>query len=147
MIGLKGRLNVIDNSGALVAECINVLKVKTKKKSTGFATVGDEIVCVINRARPISQTPNFATAASNVQKVRRGDVRRAVVVRTKKPIMRPDGRIVRFDDNACVLLNNKSEMVGTRISGVVSSELRDAPGGTGEGGRWAKVLSLAQKIV
>ncbi|RSH85841.1 uncharacterized protein EHS24_004021 [Apiotrichum porosum] len=225
MIGLKGRLNVIDNSGALIAECINVLKVKSKKKSTGFGTVGDEIVCVINRARPITQTSNPG-GASNVQKVRRGDVRRAVIVRTKQPIMRADGRVVRgvhvrpmtyangkvwhetlsveiedgretavsvahmstadtvlrcfslsalwdarrqnppapspslsplqvslpltptsFDDNACVLLNNKGEMMGTRVSGVVSAALRDSVGGTDANGRWSKILSLAPKVV
>jgi ribosomal protein L14 len=152
MIGLKGRLSVIDNSGALIAECINVLKVKTRKKSTGFAGVGaffdffkgcqsqvlleasggehdplgltyhgrsgadilkfvrktvravtestgDEIVCVINKARPTPRadlTGPGAGAGGNVQKVRRGDIRRAVVVRTRKPELRPDGRYVAY---------------------------------------------------
>jgi ribosomal protein L14 len=141
MIGLKGRLTVIDNSGALIAECINVLKVKSRYKSTGHGTVGayvhaagctlrgiggcehcfavararrpcfiqvprpcleqtqrttltppgDEIVCVVNKARPIAQ----GVATGNIQKVRKGDVRRAVIVRTKQPVQRPDGRVVR----------------------------------------------------
>ncbi|KAI6015137.1 ribosomal protein L14b/L23e [Pisolithus orientalis] len=98
MIGLKGCLNVIDNSGALLVECVNVLKQK-----------GDEI------ARPISEA---AQASATAVKVRRGDVRRA------KPVRRPDGRFIRFDDNAVVLLNNKREMLGTRIGGVVSADLR-----------------------
>ncbi|KAL1405082.1 54S ribosomal protein L38, mitochondrial [Vanrija albida] len=143
MIGLKGRMNVIDNSGAVIAEVINVIKVKTRAKSTGHATVGDEVTCVINKARPIT----LGGPATNVQKVRRGDVRRAVIVRTKKPIMRSDGRVVRFDDNACVLLNNKGDVLGTRITGVVSAELRKIDGGADPNGRWSKVLSLAPKIV
>ncbi|KAI5452922.1 54S ribosomal protein L38, mitochondrial [Naganishia albida] len=150
MIGLKGRMNVIDNSGGLIAECINVLKAKSAQ---GMATVGDEIVVVINKARPISQAANSpsssaAASASNIQKVRRGDVRRAVIVRTRFPVGRPDGRNVRFDDNACVLLNNKGEMIGTRVNGVVAAELRDIQGGpAGSGGRWGKVLGLAGKVV
>ncbi|EIW72880.1 hypothetical protein TREMEDRAFT_67113 [Tremella mesenterica DSM 1558] len=143
MIGLKGRLNIIDNSGGIIAECINVLKVKTKQHSSGFATVGDEIVCVINKARPIPPQSRIA-ASSNIQKVRKGDVRRAVVVRTRKAERRPDGRYISFDDTACVLLNNKGEMIGTRVNGVVSNALRDIQGPTGA--RWSKVLSLAPKV-
>ncbi|BEI87029.1 hypothetical protein CcaverHIS002_0703750 [Cutaneotrichosporon cavernicola] len=139
MIGLKGRMVVIDNSGATLAECVNVLKVKTRKKSTGFGTVGDEIVCVVNKARPV---PQLTPGAPALQKVRKGDVRRAVIVRTKKEVVRPDGRVIRFDDNACVLLNAKSEMLGTRINGVVSAELSNDPNN-----RWAKILGLATKIV
>jgi ribosomal protein L14 len=145
-----------------VAECINVFKVKTKLNSTGFATVGDEIGVVINKARPIALASS--SAASNIQKVRKGDMRRAVVVRTKKTELRADGRYVklvpssillldwyetdgRFDDTACVLLNTKGDMIGTRVSGPVSSELRDIPGGAGgPAGRWSKILSLAPKV-
>ncbi|KAI0071876.1 ribosomal protein L14 [Panus rudis PR-1116 ss-1] len=130
MIGLKGTLNVIDNSGALLVECVNVLK---QKVNNGWGSVGDEIVCVVKRARPIS-----STAATNAVKVRRGDVRRAVIVRTKKAVRRPDGRFVRFDDNAAVLLNNKREMLGTRIGGVVSADLRMKG--------WGKIVSLAPKV-
>lgn len=91
-------------------------------------------------------------------------MRRAVVVRTKKTELRSDGRYVksvllplyrineteadgRFDDTACVLLNTKGDMIGTRVSGPVSSELRDIPGGAGgPAGRWSKILSLAPKV-
>lgn len=154
MIGLKGTLNVrllhlvqprqnslsnqfthkkvIDNSGALLVECVNVLK---NKVNNGWGTVGDEIVCVVKRARPISPG---AQTVSNVLKVRRGDVRRAVIVRSKKPVRRPDGRWVRFDDNAAVLLNNKRELLGTRIGGVVSADLRMKG--------WGKIVSLAPKV-
>ncbi|ODN84135.1 ribosomal protein L14 [Cryptococcus amylolentus CBS 6039] len=150
MIGLKGVLNVIDNTGALTVECINVLKVKTKLKSTGFATVGDEIVCVVKKARPIptNEVVKNPNASSNIQKIRKGDVRRAVVVRTKKTLQRPDGSVVRFDDSAAVLLNNKGDMLGTRIVGAVAGELRKIRGGAaGAGGRWGKILMLAPKVV
>ncbi|KAH9995897.1 ribosomal protein L14b/L23e [Russula compacta] len=142
MIGLKGTLNVIDNSGALLVECVNVLK---NKVNNGWGSVGDEIVCVVKRARPISHATNGrgggggAQAVSNALKVRRGDVRRAVIVRCRKPVRRPDGRWVRFDDNAAVLLNNKREMLGTRIGGVVSADLRMKG--------WGKIVSLAPKVV
>lgn len=131
MIGLKGRLNIIDNTGALIAECVNVLK---HKVNDGFATVGDEIVVVVNKARPLPPT-----SVSSAIKVRKGDVRRAVVVRTRKPVRRPDGRLVRFDDNAAILLNNKREMLGTRIGGVVSADLRNRG--------WTKIVSLAPKVL
>jgi ribosomal protein L14 len=101
----------------------------------GYAGVGDEIVCVVKRARPI---PASALASATAVKVKRGDVRRAVIVRTKKAVPRPDGRIVRFDDNAAVLLNNKKEMLGTRISGPVSAELRTKG--------WGKIVSIAPKV-
>ncbi|KAF8323785.1 ribosomal protein L14 [Clavulina sp. PMI_390] len=132
MIGLKGLLNVIDNSGALIVECVNVLKSKSKP---GVGTVGDEIVCVVKRARPI---PNNAPT-SNIVKVRRGEVHRALIVRTKKEVLRPDGRYIRFDDNAAVLLNKKRELLGTRINGVVSSDLRLKG--------WGKIVSIAPKVV
>lgn len=123
---------VIDNSGALLVECVNVLK---NKVNNGWGGVGDEIVCVVKRARPISPGQQ---AISNVLKVRRGDVRRAVIVRCRKPVRRPDGRVVRFDDNAAVLLNNKREMLGTRLGGVVSADLRMKG--------WGKIVSLAPKV-
>ncbi|KAI0819377.1 ribosomal protein L14 [Trametes gibbosa] len=131
MIGLKGTLNVIDNSGALLVECVNVLK---QKVNNGWGSVGDEIVCVVKRARPVSGQTSASAA-----KVRQGDVRRAVIVRTRKSVRRPDGRFIRFDDNAAVLLNNKREMLGTRIGGVVSADLRMKG--------WGKIVSLAPKVV
>lgn len=125
-------LQCIDNSGAILVECVNVLK---HKVNHGYASVGDEIVCVIKRARPISAAVLMSATAL---KLRRGVVRRAVVVRTKKAVARPDGRYVKFDDNAVVLLNNKKEMLGTRINGPVSAELRLKG--------WGKVISLAPKV-
>lgn len=99
-----------------------------------FDAPGDEIVVVIKKARPIP----IGTTASG-PKIRKGDVCRAVVVRTKKELRRPDGRVVRFDDNACVLLNNKKDPMGTRVNGTVAAELR--------GRGWSKILSLAGKVV
>lgn len=100
-----------------------------------FLLIGDEIVVVVQKARPISNVPGQA----GTQKVRRGDVRHAVIVRTKKEMTRPDGRVIRFDDNACVLLNNKKEPLGTRVNGVVANELRAAG--------WGKIASLAPKVI
>ena len=113
------------------------------KVNNGWGSVGDEIVCIVKRARPISSGPGTgsgagAQAVSNALKVRRGDVRRAVIVRCRKSVRRPDGRLVRFDDNAAVLLNNKREMLGTRIGGVVSADLRMKG--------WGKIVSLAPKV-
>ena len=113
------------------------------KVNNGWGSVGDEIVCIVKRARPISSGPGTgagagAQAVSNALKVRRGDVRRAVIVRSRKSVRRPDGRWVRFDDNAAVLLNNKREMLGTRIGGVVSADLRMKG--------WGKIVSLAPKV-
>lgn len=123
---------VIDNSGALLVECVNVLK---NKVNNGWGSVGDEIVCVVKNARPISAA---AQASLTAVKVRRGDVRRAVIVRTKKPVRRPDGRFIRFDDNAAVLLNNKRELLGTRIGGVVSADLKLKG--------WGKIAAVAPKV-
>ncbi|EPX73478.1 ribosomal protein subunit L38 [Schizosaccharomyces octosporus yFS286] len=111
MIGLKGILKVIDNSGATFAECIRVVR------AGQFASVGDEVVVVVKKSRT---GPNIATA----NKVKRGDIHHAVVVRTKFPLRRADGRYVRFDDNACVLVNKDREPIGTRILSVVANELR-----------------------
>ncbi|KDQ18352.1 hypothetical protein BOTBODRAFT_185002 [Botryobasidium botryosum FD-172 SS1] len=133
MLGLKATMTIIDNSGALIAECVNVLK---SKSTHGMARVGDEIVVVIQQARPI---PATALASTTALKVRRGDVRRAVVVRTKKEDRRPDGRFIRFDDNAAVLINNKKELLATRINGAVSADLRLRG--------WAKIASIAPKVV
>lgn len=102
-----------------------------------MATVGDEIVVVIQKARPLTAAAATSTSSTAV-KVRRGDVRRAVVVRTKKEVLRPDGRKIRFDDNAAVLLNAKKELLGTRINGVVSADLRMKG--------WGKIASLAPKV-
>lgn len=105
------------------------------KVTNGWGSVGDEIVCVVQRARPITAA---SQASVNAVKVHRGDVRRAVIVRTRKVVRRPDGSIVRFDDNAVVLLNNKREMLGTRIGGLVSADLRMKG--------WGKIVSLAPRV-
>ncbi|BFZ53404.1 54S ribosomal protein L12, mitochondrial [Savitreella phatthalungensis] len=131
MIGLKGRLNVIDNSGATLVECIQVLR------AGSHARIGDEIVCVVQRSRTVGVTQGNQQSQ---QKVKRGDVRHALVVRTKKEVRRPDGRYIKFDDNACVLINNKGEPLGSRILGIVGAELRDK-------GKYSKILTLAQRVV
>jgi len=139
MIGLKAMMNIIDNSGAIVAECVHVLKCKT---GHGHARVGDVVVCVVQRARPIPIITGPAgpqSASIQAPKVRKGEVRRAVIVRTKKEEVRPDGSVVRFDDNAAVLVDKKGEMVGSRIGGVVSADLRRRG--------WGKIAALAPKVI
>ncbi|KAL1977475.1 hypothetical protein VTN31DRAFT_334 [Thermomyces dupontii] len=125
MIQLKTMLNCIDNSGAAVVECVQILK---KKRP---ATVGDRIVVVVQKQRYFG--PENSTVIAN--KVRRGDIRHAVVVRAKKEIPRPDGSVIRFGDNACVLVNKAGDPIGTRLNGVVGAELRKK--------QWSKILSLA----
>ncbi|CAJ0825115.1 21876_t:CDS:2 [Entrophospora sp. SA101] len=138
MIQLKTVLNVIDNSGALLAECIRVAH------GGRYGRIGDPITVVIKRARPIpqvtSQTAASAAAANTPAgklMIRKGEVRKALIVRTRKETRRPDGRYIRFDDNACVLINNRGEPLGTRILGVIGAELRDK--------KWGKIVSLAQR--
>ncbi|KAJ6124714.1 Ribosomal protein L14b/L23e [Penicillium samsonianum] len=127
MIQLKTLLSCIDNSGASIVECVNVLK---KKRP---ATIGDRIVVVVQKQR--SAGSEATTAAALASKVRRGDIRHAVVVRVKKELQRPDGSLVRFGDNACVLVNKSGDPIGTRMNGVVGQELRNK--------QWSKILSLA----
>lgn len=114
-----------------MVECIKVLR----KNPKNYASLGDRIVCVVQKAKPISSP--IASAAAN--KVKRGDIVRAVVVRTKKELRRPDGSTIRFDDNACVLLNKNDQPIGNRVMGVVAKELR--------GKEFGKILSLAPKAV
>ncbi|GMG39621.1 unnamed protein product [Ambrosiozyma monospora] len=132
MIYLKTLLKVIDNSGAELVECIKVLR----KNPKNFAKVGDRIVVVVQEAKPLTSQITGATASN---RVKRGDICRAVVVRTKSPIRRDDGSVVRFDDNACVLINQKNEPIGTRVSSVVARELRKMS--------FNKVVSLAPRVV
>lgn len=127
MIYLKSLLNVIDNSGAHVVECIKVLR----HGPMNYARVGDEITVVVKKARPMD------AAAQAAAKVKRRDICRAIVVRTKAPFRRPDGSVVRFDDNACVLVNKNGDPLGTRVSSVVAKELRDL--------QFNKIVSLAPK--
>lgn len=130
MILLKSKLNCIDNTGAMLVECIKVLG------ADRAARVGDRIVCVVQRARPIAA--NIAGTAAAANKVKRGDIRHAVIVRTRKQTARPDGSYARFDDNACVLISKTGEPLGTRVTGVVASELRKG---------YSKIMSLAEKII
>ncbi|KAI6795552.1 hypothetical protein KC332_g18579 [Hortaea werneckii] len=131
MIQLKSMLNVIDNSGAAVAECAKVLKMNRAAK------VGDRIIVVVQKQRNFGPEsgPGGSVSVSAANKVRRGDIRHAVVVRTAKQHQRPDGSVAKFDDNACVLINKGGEPIGTRLNGVVGKELR--------GKQWSKILSLA----
>jgi large subunit ribosomal protein L14 len=122
MIQQESRLAVADNSGAKEVLCIRVLG-GTKKR---YASIGDKIVVSVKHAMP----------AGNVKK---GAVSKAVVVRTRKEIRRPDGSYIRFDDNACVLLNAQDELRGTRIFGPVARELRDT--------NYTKIISLAPEVL
>ena len=125
MIQTTTYLNVADNSGAKQVMCFKVLG-GTKRR---YASVGDIIVVAIKDALPTS-------------KVKKGAVMKAVVVRTKKEILRPDGSYIRFDDNAAVLLNNNLEPVGTRIFGPVAREIR-VPSKDG----YMKIVSLAPEVI
>ena len=122
MLQQESRLAVADNSGAREVLCIRVLG-GTKKR---YAGIGDVIVVTVKDATP----------GGNVKK---GAVVKAVVVRTKKEIRRADGSYIRFDDNACVILNNAGEMVGTRIFGPVARELREK--------QYMKIVSLAPEVL
>ena len=122
MVQQESRLKVADNTGAKEVLTIRVLG-GTKRR---YASVGDKIVVSINEA-----TPN-----GNVKK---GAVSTAVVVRTKKEVRRADGSYIRFDDNACVLLNAAGEMRGTRVFGPVARELREK--------QFMKIVSLAPEVL
>ncbi|MCJ1282277.1 hypothetical protein MMC26_001600 [Xylographa opegraphella] len=106
-------LNCIDNSGASIVECVANLRMKRHAK------IGDRIIVVVQKQRNFGEGSgpggsSASTAAAN--KVRRGDIRHAVVVRTRKKLQRKDGMVVRFDDNACVLINKAGEPLGTRLT-------------------------------
>ena len=121
MIQQESRLVVADNSGAKEALCIRVLG-GTRKR---YATVGDVIVVAIKSVIPSSD-------------VKKGAVSKAIIVRTKKEIRRPDGSYIRFDDNACVLLNAGGDIRGSRICGPVARELRATN---------MKIVSLAPEVL
>ena len=122
MIQPQTRLKVADNSGAREIMCINVLG-GTRRR---YAKVGDIIVASVKRAIP--------TAVA-----RKGDVVRAVVIRTAQQYRRPDGSYIRFDENAAVILTDKNEPRGTRIFGPVARELRDR--------NFTKIISLAPEVL
>jgi large subunit ribosomal protein L14 len=121
MIQQESRCAVADNSGAKEVLCIRVLG-GTKKR---YASLGDKVVVTVKSAIPSSD-------------MKKGTVSKAIVVRTRKEVRRPDGSYIRFDDNAVVLLNNAGEMRGTRIFGPVARELRDQN---------MKIISLAPEVL
>lgn len=122
MIQSFTRLNVADNSGAKEIMCIKVLGGSKRR----YASVGDVIVASVKKAIPNA-------------KVKKGQVIKAVVVRTRKEIQRENGSLIRFDDNAAVVLDDKKDPVGTRIFGPVSREVRYA--------NFMKIVSLAQEVL
>ncbi|KAI9344970.1 ribosomal protein L14b/L23e [Obelidium mucronatum] len=131
MLLLKSFAKVIDNSGALVVEVINVMG------GARVASLGDEVVCVVKKARPLASGEGGSSNA--VSKLKKGDVARALVVRTVQPVRRLDGTFVKFDDNAVVMLSKQGTPLGNRVLGVVALEARQK--------RWAKIASLAPKMV
>lgn len=122
MIQQETRLTVADNTGAKEILCIRVMGGSTRR----YGTIGDVIVASVKQAAP--------TGA-----VKAGDVVRAVIVRTKKAYARPDGSYIRFDDNAAVILDERSNPKGTRIFGPVARELRDKG--------FMKIVSLAPEVL
>ena len=122
MIQMRSVLEVADNSGARKVRCIRVLGGSKRK----YASIGDIIVVSVKEAIPNA-------------KVKKGDVMKAVVVRTAKELGRPDGSYIRFDNNSAVLIDNQGEPIGTRIFGPVARELRAK--------RFMKILSLAPEVL
>lgn len=131
MIQAETYLNVADNSGAKRVMCIKVLGGSKKR----YARVGDLIVAVVKDALP----PSAARKGTGTVGVKKGDVVKAVVVRTTKETKRPDGSYIRFDDNAAVILNDQMNPRGTRIFGPVARELRDK--------NFMKIVSLAPEVL
>ena len=121
MIQTETRLTVADNSGAKEVLCMRILS-GTRKR---YATLGDTIVVAVKSTIPSSD-------------VKKGSVSKAIVVRTKKEVRRQDGSYIRFDDNACVLINGAGELRGSRIFGPVAREIRNAN---------MKIVSLAPEVL
>ncbi len=122
MIQMQSRMNVADNSGAKEVQCIKVLGGSHRRT----ANIGDIVVVSVKDAIPRG-------------KVKKGDVRRAVIVRTRSGLQRGYGEKIRFDGNACVLISNTGEPIGTRIFGPVTRELR--------AGGYMKIISLASEVL
>jgi len=122
MIQMRTVLEVADNSGARRVQCIKVLG-GTRRK---YASIGDVIVVSVKEAIPNA-------------KIKKGEVTKAVVVRTAKELGRPDGSYIRFDNNSAVLIDNQGEPIGTRIFGPVARELR--------GKKFMKIISLAPEVL
>lgn len=122
MIQMQTRMNVADNSGAKEVMCIKVIGGSKKR----YAAIGDIVIVSIKEAMPNA-------------KVKKGDVAKAVVVRTIHKLRRPDGSYIRFDDNSAVLINAAKEPIGTRIFGPVARELRAK--------QFVKIVSLAPEVL
>ena len=122
MIQMESMLNVADNSGARRVKCIKVIGGSKRR----YAGIGDVIICAVQEAQPNSA-------------VKKGDIVRCVVVRTKKETRRKDGSYIRFDQNACVVVDKEGEPRGTRIFGPVARELRDR--------KYMKIVSLAPETL
>lgn len=122
MIQMQTTLEVADNTGARKVQCIKVLGGSKRK----YASIGDVIVVSVKEASPNG-------------KVKKGDVSKAVVVRTSKEIRRADGTYIRFDANAAVLLDDKNELIGSRIFGPVARELRAL--------QYTKIVALAPEVL
>jgi large subunit ribosomal protein L14 len=122
MIQLRTRLRVADNSGARIAECIRVLGGSSRR----YARVGDIIVVSVKQVTP----------GAPIQK---GEMSRAVVVRQTQPLRRPDGSVIRFDENACVLISDQRNPRGTRVFGPVARELREK--------EFMRIVSLAPEVI
>ena len=122
MLQQESRLKVADNTGAKEVLCIRVLGGTGRR----YASLGDKIVVTVKSAIPAGT-------------VNKGQVSTAVVVRAKKEVRRPDGSYIRFDDNACVLLDTTGQMRGTRVFGPVARELRDK--------QYMKIVSLAPEVL
>jgi len=122
MVQQESRLKVADNSGAKEVLCIRVLG-GTKKR---YASLGDTIVVTVKQADPSGD-------------LKKGQIAKAVIVRTKKEVRRSDGSYIRFDDNSCVLLDENGEMRGTRVFGPVARELRE--------NNYMRVISLAPEVL
>jgi large subunit ribosomal protein L14 len=122
MIQVESFLNVADNSGAKIVQCIKVLGGSKRK----YASIGDIIVVAVKDALPTST-------------IKKGSVERAVVVRTHKEYRRPDGTYIRFDDNACVIIDTSMNPKGKRIFGPVARELREKD--------FMKIVSLAPEVL
>ena len=121
MITIRSRLRVADNTGAKQVGFIGVIG----RKNKGSAVVGDIITCSVKQA--IGQGT-----------VKKGEVVRAVIVRTHNPIKRPDGLMLKFDDNACVIIDKQGNPRGTRVFGPVAKEIRE---------KFAKIVSLAPEVI
>lgn len=122
MIREQTRLNVADNTGAKKVECFRVLGGTGRR----YASVGDTVIVSVKSAIPSGS-------------IKKGEITKAVIVRTKKEVRRKDGSYIRFDENACVLIDDKGEPRGTRIFGPVARELREK--------QYTKIISLAPEVL